>query len=134
MNLPALTILVRISIDPVDIVLLIEGMHRPRVSIAMAVNTPTLKEHDADVNPLVPGGNHPRPQPIEVFRIELTQIILRFAIQGGSRCRAGVSDGGVILVVLSALPPPCPAFPRPHSHEIVIEPRHQFQVAVVVES
>jgi hypothetical protein len=113
MELDAESIIIRISIDPIDIVFHIKGMTLPGPAILRA---PIIEQHHGHVNTAPTGARHPFAKPRKKGIIELRKIELRFSVERIIRPYPlpwKWLDYGVARLVPSV-------FQDPHTGEVVI--------------
>ena len=108
---------VGIAIDPVDVIVAVEGVAEPRIPLAVVVDRPAVKEHDGHEEAPLAGADDPGPQSIEVLGIELSKVE---AAGFGAR-----PDGRANLV--------SPGFMSPETDEVVSPRREPVEVALEVK-
>src|SRR5262249_8832392 len=122
----------RVSVDPVDVVVDVERVLPPSPGFRGKAMTVSLEEHDRHVDPLPPGQGRSLAHPREVFPVKPRQVEPRLPIQRrpGSgprprkRCDVGTWLAQVQVRNLLA---------RPHPDEIGVVPLEMCEIGGEVE-
>ena len=80
----ALSVTVRVAVDAVDVIIDIEWMPDPRIAhrLSLQLDTESLKEHDADIDPVVARLHDAAANMVKVRLVERVDIKLGLAVQG----------------------------------------------------
>src|SRR4029453_5606122 len=73
-RLGALAVAVWIPVDAVDVVVDVERMPRP--AFGCELEAVPFEQHNGDIDPAIPRGDHALAQPIEVHLVELSKVVL----------------------------------------------------------
>src|SRR5579859_5918854 len=131
---------IRVAVNAIDVVSLIEGMAFPGKVLAAAdagvlrIDAPAIKQHDRHIYAAITRVDHSLAQTVKIALVELGQIELGFAIQGGAG--AGALVGGHRIepvVVVTGLGRPARLFPGPQAEEVVMVGLQEVEIGAVVE-
>ncbi len=112
---------IRIAVNPVDVIVPVEGVPMPRVAVAhvLVLDRPAIEQHDRDIDAALARLHDVLTHPVKIGRIELAQVELWFAVERGIGAGAQVGHG-VVPDVIGALGTPARRFPAPQLHEVVV--------------
>ncbi len=110
LNLSPRCIAIRVAVDAVDVVGLVERVREPRISLGVPrlhLEAPSIEEHDRDVNPARAGIDHPLSESREIGGIEFGQVELLSAVCRGPRPGSQVESRREPVAVTDLVAPPC---------------------------